>query len=129
MIISHLRAIKCPELEDILEKFDTVEKRAKINVSDYLGKQPLTSPLKTKTDSEYKYYYGEVNADGKEHGRGIHILNSGNIYIGYWENGGLSTGNYILIFSNGDFVVGEIYIKDGGRRNRWTQYNTDGSEK
>ncbi len=84
MIISHLRAIKCPELDYILKNLDTVEKRAKISVSDYLGKQPLTSPIKTKTDIKY---YGELNADGKEHGRGIIIMDHGTICIGHFENG------------------------------------------
>ncbi len=83
MIISHLRAIKCPELDYILKNLDTVEKRAKINVSDYLGKQPLTLPLQTITDSSYKYY-GELNADGKEHGRGISIHDHGTIVIRYF---------------------------------------------
>ncbi len=69
MIISHLRAIKCSELEKLLKRIDKVEKRAKINVSDYLGKQPLTS-LQTIPGSGYKYY-GELNADDKIYGRGI----------------------------------------------------------
>ncbi len=82
-IINYLRAEKCPDLDRVLELFDTIEKRAKISISDYLGKQPLTSPLQTYTDSRYKYY-GEVNVDGKEHGRGIRIWNTGGIAIGYW---------------------------------------------
>ncbi len=77
-LINYLRAVECPDLDRVLKDVDTVEKRAKISLNDYLGKQPLTSPLKTKTDSDWKYY-GEVNASGKEHGRGIKIYNDGAI--------------------------------------------------
>jgi hypothetical protein len=82
-LIDYLRAVKFLELEDLLKKFDTVEKRAKISVKDHLGKQPLTSPLQTRTNLLYKYY-GELNADGIAHGRGIFIFNDGDIFIGYW---------------------------------------------
>ncbi len=126
-MIDYLRAVKCPELEDVLEKFDIVEKRAKISVKDHLGKQPLTSPLQTKPYSASKYY-GELNSYGKEHGRGIDISN-GSILIGYWEDGWLSTGNYIKIWSDGRFWVREFYIKDEEKWWRGTEYNTDGTER
>jgi hypothetical protein len=54
-----------PEVARIKEFIPTIEKRAKISVKDHLGKQPLTSPLQTKTYSRNKYY-GKLNADGKK---------------------------------------------------------------
>ncbi len=62
-LINYLRAVKCPDLDRVLKEFDTVEKRAKISLNDYLGKQPLTSPLQTKPYSASKYY-GELNESG-----------------------------------------------------------------
>jgi hypothetical protein len=56
------------------------------------------------------------------------ILRDGKITIGYWEDGKLSTGNYIAIFSWGEFWVGEFYKKGGKKWSRGTQYNTDGTE-
>jgi hypothetical protein len=47
-------------------------------------------------------YYGEVNANGERHGRGINIYN-GHIKIGYYENGEYSTGKYISITSDDDY--------------------------
>ncbi len=109
-MIDYLRAVKCPELEKLLKKFDTIEKRAKISLNNYLGKQPLTSPLQTNTHSDWKYY-GELKADGEPHGRGIRIWLDGGIWIGYWWRWYMSTGNYIMIFSDGEFRVGEFYMK------------------
>ena len=51
--------------------------------------------------------FGELNENNKLHGRGIYIHDDGEIWIGYYENGGYSTGNYINIFSDGVFLVGE----------------------
>ncbi len=73
--------------------------------------------------------FGEVNENNYLHGRGIEIENDVFIEIGYYENGRLSTGNYIYIHSDGVFLVGERYIKEGERRDRWTCYKTDGTEK
>ena len=72
-------------------------------------------------------YYGEVNAGGKRHGRGIDIQNDGQIIVGYWENGQFSTGNFIGIFIDGSFNVGEIYMNAGEKEERGTRYKTDGS--
>ncbi len=106
-----------------------VEKRAKISVKKHLDFGDLHTPLNTYTD-EYDKHYGELNADGKEHGRGISIEIDSYIRIGYYEHGELSTGNYIIIHSDGKFKVGEIYNKDGGRRgDRGTRYNRDGTEE
>ncbi len=57
--------------------------------------------------------FGEFNQDNDLHGRGIQIWNDGEIWIGYYEKGGLSTGNYIYIRYDGVFWVGEKYLKDG----------------
>jgi hypothetical protein len=107
-LFKHMTDQKIPELEELKEKIATLEKRANIKVKDYLGGGALHTPLQTKTYSHYKYY-GEVNSDGEEHGRGIEISNSGWISIGYFKNGRLGTGNYIAIVSNGDFCVGDIH--------------------
>ena len=60
-----------------------VEKRAKISVKKHLDFGDLHTPLNTKTN-EYHKYYGELDADGEEDGRGIRIWNNGDILIGYW---------------------------------------------
>ena len=90
---------KIPEVARINDLIPTIEKRAKIIVKDHLGKGALR-PLKTMTDSWGKYY-GELNADGKEHGRGIKIYRTGSFIIRYLKNGGWSTGNYIHVWSDG----------------------------
>ncbi len=41
----------------------------------------------------------------------------------------MSTGNYIYIFSDGEFRVGECYFKEGDKLNRGKRYYTDGTEK
>ncbi len=56
------------------------------------------------------------------------MKNYGVIHLGYFENGSY-TGNYIRIYSDGEFWVGERYLKDEKRGDRWTQYMTDGREK
>jgi hypothetical protein len=70
-------------------------------------------------------YYGELVKNNKPNGRGIRIYNDGAIRIGYFENEGYTTGNYIWIFSDGGFIVGELL--DGGRSDRGTTYWTDGT--
>ncbi len=69
----------------------------------------------------YDNAFGEINEDNVLHGRGIDINWTG-IWFGYFEDGELSTGNYILIWSDGEFEVGKVYIKDGERRVRGSQY-------
>ncbi len=41
----------------------------------------------------------------------------------------MSTGNYIIIGSDGGFEVGEIYLKVGEIRDRGTYFKKDGSEE
>ncbi len=76
-------------------------------------------------------YFGGLNDDNQQHGRGFYLSNGGfiHIHIGYYENGRSSTGHYITITSAGPFRVGERYMKEGIRRERGTQYNTDGTEE
>jgi hypothetical protein len=71
---------------------------------------------------------GELNQYNELHGRGIEIYDCGTITIGFFENGKLSTGNYIRIYRNGKFKVGEKCIEDGVKMNRGTVYRTDGTE-
>ncbi len=73
-------------------------------------------------------YFGELNENNEAHGRSIKICDNGVIDIGYFEDGLGSTGNYITIYSDGRFRVGEVFMKDGRRWIRGTQYNTDGTE-
>ncbi len=82
------------------------------------------------SENTYDYtYFGQFNESNRLHGKGILIWNRGDILIGYWKNGDLSTGNYIRIDSDGDFRVGEYYRKDGKRWNRGAWYKTNGSEE
>jgi hypothetical protein len=63
-LLQYLTDQKIPEVARIKEFIPTIEKRAKISVNEFIGKQSLTSPLQKKTYSNSKYY-GELNADGK----------------------------------------------------------------
>ncbi len=127
-LLQYMTDQKIPEVARIKEFITTIEKRAKISVSDHLGKQPLTSPLQTKIYKGSKYY-GELNAGGYPHGRGIEIFNNGTIVIGYYENGDHSTGNYITILSDSGFRVGEVYFEDGDEWRRGTEYKKNGIEE
>ncbi len=80
------------------------------------------------------FYYGDGGKIGEQkkvdtlHGRVILMHKNGSIFIGYFENGKLSTGKYIEILSNGWFRVGEIYLKEGKRWKRGKLYRKNGSE-
>jgi hypothetical protein len=63
------------------------------------------------------------------HGRGIFIWGEARIYIGYWEDGDYSPGPYFRVFLDNWFRVGELYMKNGVRWKRGTQYNQDGTEE
>ncbi len=95
------------------------------DAQNWLSMQP--NPL--RYCDKLRIGFGEVNEDNRLQGRGIEIYTNGLIYIGYWQNGSLSTGNYITISKDGWFKVGEEYFKDGKRRDRGTWYYTDGKEK
>ncbi len=72
-----------------------------------------------------------MNAYGVRHGRGIRIFSDGDIFIGYYDRDGFTAPgtNYINILSCGNVDVGQIYMKDGKRWNKWTRYFTDGATK
>ncbi len=127
-MLQYLTDQKIPELAMVKERIATVEKRAHIKAKEHLGFGALHTPLNTYTDSCCKYF-GELNADGNPHGRGIHIFDDGKIGIGYFEDDWWSTGNYIRIESGGVFRVGEFYMKDGVRWERGTEYYYDGSKE
>ncbi len=89
-------------------------------------------------ENNYEDFFGEVNEKNKLQGRGIAMWNGGiggrrhnnwTFIIGYFENGDWSTGKYIVIHSDGDFRVGEIYEKDGDVSRRGTEYLTAGTEE
>ena len=70
--------------------------------------------------------FGELNEENNLHGRGIDT--DGGIYIQHWNNGDYAPGNYIHIYSSdGDFRVGERYLKDGRMHRRCTRNKTDGT--
>lgn len=52
-------------------------------------------------------YFGEINGNRLE-GKGIKIFNDSRIDIGYFNDGAIS-GNYIRIYLDGLFSVGEFY--------------------
>ncbi len=119
-----------PDLEQIKDRIANLEKRAQIRFKEHLGFGALHTTLKTKKTS-CTYYHGEINESGEEHGRGIYIdtHDAVFIYIAYFENGGLSTGNFIEIDPRGEFAVGERYLKDGEIWRRGTDYKKDGTEE
>jgi len=73
-------------------------------------------------------FIGELNSKNKLQGKGIAIYPSGFIEIGYFEKGYLAPGNYLWIYSDGKFHVGERYLKDGKRWDKYTQYLTNGKQ-
>ena len=71
-------------------------------------------------------WIGELNEDGNLHDRGMHIDNSGNIHIGYFDNLNDAPGNFILILSDGKIDVGACFLGDGGTERRFNRYKIDG---
>ncbi len=146
MKVLQLTNTKCLADESVLEKIERFsvqgvernfffdgQKLAKLiprlnrrnNDNNWLSMQPNT----LKYCDEDGEQFGEVNANNRMHGRGIKIWKDGGISIGYYENGLLSTGNYINILHYGKFRVGEYYTKDGIEMVRGTRYMTDGKEE
>ena len=68
-----------------------------------------------------------MNQHNNLDGRGICIFDSGLITIGYFDNCYDAPGNYIFIYSDGRFDVGEMCLKDGQMRNRGTRYKKNGT--
>ena len=71
-------------------------------------------------------YFGEFDAKNNPHGRCIQFTTYGDINIGYYNNGD-RFGNFIYIHREGDFDVGEWYLKDDGFHVRGTRYMPDGT--
>ena len=57
--------------------------------------------------------FGEINRFNKLHGRGIEIKAWSYFHFGYFDNDKWAPGNFINIFRDGGFRVGEFYLKDG----------------
>jgi hypothetical protein len=72
--------------------------------------------------NSYCLQFGELDENNYMHGRGIELRKNGDILIGFFENGGWSTGHYICIYSDGRFLVGEKYLKDDVKWDRGTEY-------
>ncbi len=73
-------------------------------------------------------YFGEFSEKNNPHGRGIYIYFDGDIRFQYYHNGATASGNYIHIYKDGEFDVGEGYFKDGMKlHHRCTRYCTDGT--
>ena len=81
-----------------------------------------------KKEATYIGEWSEKN--NKPHGRGILIVPSVQTTIGYWQNGNPADGNYVIIYSGGDFEVAEWYKhKTGKVKKRTTRYKVDGTSK
>ncbi len=76
-------------------------------------------------------HYGEHSTvTHKPHGRGVRFGKEGYIYIGYFYEGCYAPGNYILIHSDGGFVVGEGYADSSGQdHEKGIHYFKDGTTK
>jgi hypothetical protein len=97
------------------------------DAKNWLSMQPNPMKFMKLTDFD-RSIFGELDEDNRLHGRGIKLWNDGAIFIGYYQNGEWSTGNFIYIHDDGVFEVGEYYRKDGEVRERYTRYMTDGTE-
>ena len=116
------------EMAEVNLVIDTLKYNHGISVREHLGfGNAATQHLKFHTTLFGSKFIGELNSNNNLHGKGICINSNGTIWIQYWNNGRVAPGNYIYIFSDGRFDVGEFYLKDGKRRLRCTQYFTDGT--
>ena len=82
-----------------------------------------------KVYSDGGFYYGELNAKKKLHGRGVVMWVDESITLAYWNNDERAIGNYIQIDPKASgFYVGQCNtIKDGELNYKWTLYKSDGS--
>ena len=112
-----------PEMDTINERLATVEQRMGKSVREHLGFGLVSASAIKVVDGDI----GEFNEDNKLHGRGMNNYYNGIIGIGYYKDGECATGNYLEIWSDGNFEVGECYLKDGKLCYRGTQYKTDGT--
>ncbi len=116
-------------LDGLEASIATVEARANIRVSEFLGFDYLYTPIQSVTSSDQRYKYcGEINAKGRPHGRCICIYNSGSVRIGYYENG-RRAGNHITIYSCGRLDLRVTFEKYGERWYRYTWNKPSGTEE
>ena len=82
------------------------------------------------SESGLRHFGEHSNKTMKPHGRAVRFSKEGYIYIGYFQEGCYAPGNYILLHSDGGFVVAEGYIDaDGQEHERGTHYFKDGTSK
>ena len=114
------------EMAQINSVIDMLREKRGISVRDHLGfGNAANEQLRFFTDSDGDKCIGERNSDNNLHGKGIAIW-SGQIHIGYSNNGYDAPGNYLVILSNGDVSVGEVYLKEGKLWDKFTKYLTNG---
>ena len=80
--------------------------------SDFLDwslslKSSVSSVLKTSKDAWLDRKFGLQNQENRLHGRGVLIDRHETITIGYWVNGDLSAGDYMYLYKDGSFLVGQ----------------------
>lgn len=79
-------------------------------------------------DKDGTIYIRELGAENNPKSRGMRIYSNGNIDVGYWNHRHNAPGNYIYIYKEGIFHVGECYRdKNGDLGYRGIQYKTDGT--
>ena len=61
---------------------------------------------------EWGKYFGELNDQKLEHGRGISYTQNGLIFIGYYERGCHAPGKFVYYKPDGTFQVYTVYIKN-----------------
>ncbi len=100
-------------LERINEAFNRLRKNHSVSAFKHLGFGATDKQIETMTLSDGKYF-GELNSNNQEHGKGVMIFNDRKkIIFAESKNGKHVTSNYITIFEDGDIHVGEIYFKGG----------------
>ena len=115
------------QMDKVNTVIDTLKYNHDISVREHLGfDNAATKQLKFHTNKYGQKMIGELNSDNKLHGKGIYFYSGGEIGIGYYNNGVGAPGNYLTIYSDGEFKVGECYLKDGEKCVRGTRYLTDG---
>ena len=107
---------------------DTLKYNHDISVREHLGfDSAATQQLKFHTYKSGNKGIGELKFDNNLQGRGIRIFSTGTIHMGYWNDGVPAPGNYLYIYSGGNVEVGQIYLKEGKRWIKGTQYNSNGT--
>ena len=129
-MIQIVRDQKYKSLQTLLDGIASVERRANIKVCDYMNfGNDSNANIQFWIDDDGDCYIGERNGNNKIQGKGICIYSDGTIRIGYFDNGGFALGNYLNIFSDGSFTVGEKYMLNGKKKTQCTQYDTDGRSR